>query len=91
MSKANKDHQASDLSIHPSVISKFNAARVLGTSNIGALVLSRRVGESVCIGDGIMVTVVGISSSGQIRLSFHAPKDIPIHRLEVFQRIQAEE
>lgn len=90
MNNVNKDHYASNLSIHPSVISKFNAARVLGTSDIGSLVLSRRVGESVCIGDGIMVTVLSISN-GQVRLSFHAPKDIPIHRLEVFQRIQAEE
>lgn len=89
MSKISKEHQASDLSIQPSVVSKFNAARVLGTSNIGTLVLGRRVGESVCIGDGIMVTVLGISG-GQIRLSFHAPKDVPIHRLEIFERIQAE-
>jgi carbon storage regulator len=89
MSKVNKDHHASNLSIQPSVVSKFNATRILGTNNIGSLILSRRVGESVCIGDGIMVTVLGISG-GQIRLSFHAPKDVPIHRLEIFERIQAE-
>lgn len=89
MNKVHKDHRASNLSMHPSIISKFNAARILGTSNIGSLILARRVGESVCIGAGIMVTVLGIRG-GQIRLSFHAPKDVSIHRLEIFERIQAE-
>ncbi len=58
--------------------------------DVGSLILSRRVGESVCIGDGVMVTVLAIGGN-QIRLGFHAAKDSSIHRLEVYQRIQAEE
>lgn len=53
------------------------------------LILTRRPGESVKIGDDITVTVLGIKGN-QLRLGFTAPAHIPVHREEVYQRIQAE-
>jgi carbon storage regulator len=51
------------------------------------LVLARDVGESIRIGDDIIVQVV-TSSSGKLRLGITAPKDIPIHREEVYAAIK---
>jgi carbon storage regulator len=53
------------------------------------LILSRRLGESVTIGDDIIVTVVGISGS-QIRLGISAPKAIRVLREEIYKAIQKE-
>lgn len=53
------------------------------------LVLSRRIYETLKIGEHITVTVVGIKG-GQVRLGIAAPADIAIHRAEVFHRFQAE-
>src|SRR5215469_18072443 len=53
------------------------------------LILTRRPGESVKIGDDITVTVLGIKGN-QLRLGFSAPAHIAVHREEVYQRIQAE-
>ena len=52
------------------------------------LVLSRRQGERIQIGSGIEVTVLATHRSA-VRLGFSAPPDVPIHREEVFRRIQA--
>ena len=53
------------------------------------LILTRRVGESIRIGDEISVTVLGVKG-GQVRMGFNAPKDVAVHREEVFTRIKAE-
>ena len=53
------------------------------------LILTRRVGESVMIGDEITVTVVDVKGN-QIRLGIHAPKEIPVHREEVYVRVHEE-
>ena len=53
------------------------------------LILTRRVGESVVIGDRIKVTVVDVKGN-QIRLGIEAPKEIPVHREEVYVRLQEE-
>jgi carbon storage regulator len=53
------------------------------------LILTRRVGESVMIGDEIMVTVIEIKGT-QVRLGVAAPKAIPVHREEVYVRLNEE-
>lgn len=53
------------------------------------LILTRRIGENLMIGDGVQVTVLGISGK-QVRLGVNAPKEIPVHREEVYERIKEE-
>lgn len=54
------------------------------------LVLSRRLGETLIIGDDIKITVLGISGN-QVRLGIAAPKEVTVHREEVYLRIQEEQ
>ena len=51
------------------------------------LVLSRKPGESIVIGNDITVTVVAVEG-GRVKLGFNAPREVPIHRTEVYQRIE---
>ena len=53
------------------------------------LILTRRVGESLRIGDDVSVTVLGIKGS-QVRLGVNAPKSVSVHREEVYDRINDE-
>ena len=53
------------------------------------LILTRRVGESLRIGDEVSVTVLGIKGS-QVRIGVNAPKSISVHREEVYDRINEE-
>jgi len=53
------------------------------------LILTRRVNETLMIGDDIAVTVVGINGN-QVRLGVNAPKEVPVHREEIFNRIRQE-
>ena len=54
------------------------------------LILTRRINETLNIGDDIQVTVLGIKVN-QVRIGINAPRDVPVHREEIYQRIKSEE
>lgn len=54
------------------------------------LILTRRVGETVKVGDDIDVTVVSVNGN-RVQIAFEAPQDVAVHREEVYQRIRGEE
>jgi carbon storage regulator len=54
------------------------------------LILTRRVGETVMIGDEVTVTVLGVKGN-QVRVGINAPKTVAVHREEIFERIKREQ
>jgi len=54
------------------------------------LILTRRVGETLMIGDEISVTVLGVKGN-QVRLGINAPRNVAVHREEIYERIRNEE
>jgi carbon storage regulator len=53
------------------------------------LILTRKTGETVMIGNDVTVTVLGVKGN-QVRIGINAPKDIPVHREEIYERILKE-
>lgn len=57
--------------------------------NSGMLILTRRVGETIMIDDHTSVTVLGVKGN-QVRIGVNAPKEVSVHRKEIWDRIQAD-
>ena len=54
------------------------------------LILTRRVGESLMVGDDVTITVLGVKGN-QVRIGVNAPKDVAVHREEIYSKIQDED
>ncbi len=54
------------------------------------LILTRRAGETVMVGSDITITVLGVKGN-QVRIGINAPKDVAVHREEIYERIQSEQ
>ena len=76
----------------------FTGGEVLGTGGLQQrrlwgttmLILTRRVGETVMIGEEVSVTVLGVKGN-QVRVGINAPKNVAVHREEIFDRIKSED
>ena len=54
------------------------------------LILTRRVGETLMIGDDVTITVLGVKGN-QVRIGVNAPRDVAVHREEIYERIQSDD
>lgn len=66
----------------------FNICEI--PKEVKMLILTRRVGETLMIGDDVTVTVLGVKGN-QVRIGVNAPKDVSVHREEIYERIKKEQ
>ena len=59
-------------------------------NGVAMLILTRRVGESIMIGEEVVVTVLGVKGN-QVRIGVNAPKEVSVHREEIYERIKRED
>ena len=62
---------------------------MIGKGDWDMLILTRRISESSIVGDDVKITVLGVKGN-QVRLGIDAPKHLPVHREEIYERIQHE-
>lgn len=55
------------------------------------LILTRRIGESVMIGNDVVVTILGVKGTHVVRVGIKAPKNVAVHREEIYERIKREQ
>lgn len=71
-------------------VSRANHEGIIEVEGFSMLILTRRVGETVMIGDEVTVTVLGCRGT-QVRVGINAPKTVAVHREEVYERIKREQ
>ena len=71
-------------------VARATGQRSRAEKELAMLILTRRVGETVVIGDNVTVTVLGVKGN-QVRLGVNAPREVAVHREEIFERIKREQ
>jgi carbon storage regulator len=83
-------HSLDSIRLNLSILPRINFSFLKAKTGVKAmLILTRRVGESLVIGDEVVVNVLGVKGN-QVRIGVDAPKEVSVHREEIYDRIQAE-
>jgi carbon storage regulator len=84
-------YPATDKRVHgASPNSPWHGENYKDSEGLKMLILTRRVGETVMIGDDVTITVLGVKGN-QVRVGINAPKTVAVHREEIYERIKREQ